>query len=266
MLYKGTRRVKNIKVNGRNCRLIVKAGRQIWPCRKPWKLPTLEYRMTNEGGEKFFEVAFTSGELLNGSAATGWQDVRGYLDFKLQQSEDLIAWHENLFVDCADSPEDMPDGSFRYWSRCIFPVDSTIKTGLMRAASPATGDARKGPFTDLTVGGVVQTLPGFPYTMPGDAGRLQTDLRAAGWAGATVTASSFTAWEIIIPDVYHNGASIISKIYWPVYYVEDMFGAVNVPVNGAPFNGKFVNEEGVRTNLSKQFARLAVKRGPRVLP
>jgi hypothetical protein len=266
MLYKGTRRVKNIKVNGRNCRLILKAGRQVWPCRKPLKLPTLEYRMTNDGGEKFFEVGFTSGELLEGSAATGWQDVRGYVTIQLQQSENLTAWQEGLFVDCADSPEDMPDGSFRYWSRCIFPVDSTIKTGRMRAVGRSPGDPRNGPFTALTLGGVVQSLPGFPYSMPTDSARLQADLRAIGWTGATVTASNLNDWEIIIPGVYYNGASIISKIYWPVYYVADMFGNINTPVDGVSFSGEFVNEDGIRTALSKQFARMAVRRGPRVLP
>lgn len=265
-LYKGNRRVKNIKVNGRNVRMIVKGGRQIWPCRKPWKPPTLEYRMTNDGGEQFFEVAFTSGELLNGSAAEGWQDVRGYLDFKLQQSEDLIQWHEGLFVDAPGSPEDMPDGSFRYWSRCIYPVNSTIKTGQMRATGPGGNDLRNGPFTALTLGGVVQSLPGFPYAMPTDAARLQADLRAIGWTGATVTATTLNNWEIIVPGVYYNGASIISKIYWPVYYVADMFGNVNTPVDGVTFSGEFVNEEGIRTNLSKQFARLSIRRGPRILP
>lgn len=265
-LYKGQRRVKRFKANGRNLRFLMKEGRQVWPCRKALKLPTLEHRMTHDGGEQFFEVAFTSPELLNGSAAEGWQDVRGYLDFELQQSENLTAWDVGKFVDAPGSPQNMGDGTFKYWSRCIHPVDSTIKTGRMRATAPSTPDVRNGPFTALTLGGVVQALPGFPYAMPTDAGRLQADLRAAGWDGATVTATTLHNWEIIVPDVYYNGASIVSKVFWPVYYVADMFGALTSAVNGVSFAGEFVNEDGIRTNLPKQFARLALRRGPRVLP
>jgi hypothetical protein len=265
-LYKGNRRVKRFKANGRNVRFLMKEGRQVWPCRKALSMGSLEYRITNDGGEKWFEVAWQSLEVLTGSAAAGWQDARGYIKLDLEQSENLTQWNRAKFVDALGSPETVGDGSFKYWARCIHPVDSTIKTGRMRAAGPSTGDPRNGPFTALTVGGVIQTLPHFPYTMPTDAALLQADLRAAGWVGATVTATNFYDWEIIIPDVYYNGASIVTKVFWPVYYVADIFGALDSPVDGVSFSGEFVNEAGIRTALPKQFARIAATRGPRVLP
>lgn len=262
-LYKGTRRVKGLKHQGRNCRLILKEGRQVWPCRKPLSLGSLEYRIVNDAGEKWFEVGFPSAELLEGNASAGWQDERGYCILELEQSETLTAWAKGKFVDIG-SPQAIP-GGFQYWARCIHPVDSTIKTGQMKATAPATGDSRNGPFTALTIGGVIQSLA-FPYTMPTDAARLQADLRAAGWDGATVTASSFYDWEIVIPDAYYNGASIVTKVFWPVYYVADMYGALTTAIDGKSFSGEFVNEAGVRTAVPKQFARMAIKRGPRILP
>lgn len=269
-LYRGDRRIKRPIVNGQPARFLMHRGRQVWPCRKPIRPPTLKYRIVEDADEKWFEVGFDSLEELDGSAATGWTDPRGYCDMRLERSENLVTWYEEEFTDCADSGTPNGDGSWKYWARSIFPVDSKVKTGQIWCQSPTADfnsyDTRNNPFTSIKINNVTQSLPNYPYTMPTDAATLQSDLRAAGWTGATVVASSDVNWRIDIPDVPYDAWSSTSKVFWPGYYVADMFGGMTILVDGYGFSGQFVNSVGVRTAVLRQFARMAVRRGPRVLP
>jgi hypothetical protein len=96
---------------------------------------------------------------------------------------------------------------------------------------------------------------------PGESARLQTDLRVF-YPTATVTASSNTEWEIAIPLVNLTTTQQINRVTWPAYLVPDMFGQLTNTINGADFHGEFVNAAGVRTAVTKQFARLGVSAGP----
>lgn len=125
-------------------------------------------------------------------------------------------------------------------------------------------DTRNNPFTALTILGVVRALGGFPYTMPGDAARMQTDLTAI-FPGATVEASSNVVWRIRIPDITFSAYHQMNKVFWPGYYIADIFGGLTVLVDGATFDGGFVNAAGVRTSVKKQFARLGISAGPNYL-
>jgi hypothetical protein len=219
------------------------------------------YRITEEDGpngwEKWFEVGFIFPARLAGDASRGWVDPSGRCRLWAEWSEDLVAWSTVGFIDCAGSPTEVDDG-WEYWCRSILPVDSVEKSGnIWCESTEASGDSRNNPFTSLTIAGVVQTLPNFPYEMPSDAAQLQTDLRAAGWTDATVAASSDVDWRIEIPDVDFVAYELLSEVGWPVYYVTDPLGSSNA-VAGRSFGGGVVNGSGVLTYNPRQFMRLGI--------
>lgn len=207
------------------------------------------------GVEKFFEVGFMVTDRLSGDAARGWVDSSGRVAMTLEHSEDGEAWTLGKFRDAPSSPAAVA-GGFEYWARAIFPVDSQTKAGTIGVVSTAgTGTPDNNPLTALTVAGVTQTLARFPYTMPTDAGELQIDLRALGWTGATVTATSDVDWEISIPGVVFSGYGNPSRLSWPAWYYTDPFGNP-ATVDGIDFSGAFLNSAGVRTALRCQLSRL----------
>jgi hypothetical protein len=237
------------------------------------EVEALLHRVVEHNDEKWFEVGFLSPyNNLLGDAANGWTDPGGYLFFRLERSENLTTW-DHAWIDAPGSPVNNGDDTFTYWARSTFPVDSKVKSGLIEVSSGAAygvpiqtpgnihPDTRNNPFTALTVLGVSRALGGFPYTMPGDASRMQTDL-AALFTGATVEAIDATNWRIRIPNVSFTNYQQVNKVFWPQYLVADMFGVVNVPVNGADFQGVFFNSANVRTGLNKQFGRAKVTPGP----
>ena len=226
----------------------------------------LDHRITEEDGpnglEQWFEVGMRAEDSLSltGRPECGWVDGTGKIHLEIQRSETLMSWTSGEFTPCVGPPSNNGDGSHTFWSRSILPIDSEIKTGVMTAGTPeATGgshDPRMNPFIALTIAGVVQDLPHFPYTMPTDAALMQTDLRALGWTGATVAATSDVRWQITIPGVFQDSYVMENKIYWPMFLVADVYGNIVNPVDGWGFSGSFVNSANVRTHNSRQFVRL----------
>ncbi len=225
----------------------------------PW-VPKLFTRISaatgSHGAEKWFDVGFDSPELFSGSAAAGWAGVASTLE--MLWSNDLKVWLGGQFSDCSGSPSANGDGTWRYWMRAVFPEDSAASTAVLNVTSSAGtwGDSRNNPITALTLNGAAQSLAHFPYTLPGDAAQLQTDLRALGWTGATVSASTDVDWAITIPDVSLTTFTALNKVFWPVYYVADIIFSVFWPVNGYVFSGQYLNGGGVQTKMPQQFARL----------
>lgn len=221
-------------------------------------------RVVDDGNEKWFEFGWVSPELLNGNAVDGWEDPGGYCRIRAWRSEDLVTW-DNDVIESPNSPEATGDGAWIYWARCKYPVDSVVKTGQMWAESgPGNSpDTRNNPFTSLVINNVTRALGGFPYTMPGDAARMQADMRANGLAGATCVASSATVWRIDIPNVNYTQYSTTNRVGWPGYLIADMFGNLTITVDDRGFTGQFVNTAGVRTALTKQFGRFGLSLGSR---
>ena len=213
------------------------------------------YRITTTTTDRWWEVSFVGPTGMTGSAATGYFDAATQSYYALQWSEDLIHWDLGKFTDCAGSPTSIGGGLSRYWCRSIYSLDSKVKTGHMWCESIA-GDTRNNPFTSLTINNVVQSLANFPYTMPGGAAQMQTDIRALGWTGATVVATTDIDWRIEIPGVNFTSYTTTNKVGWPQYLVENSLGQIVSPVNGAFFLGEFVNSDGLRCALNKQFFRL----------
>lgn len=262
-LYRGSRRITRPIVNGQLARMLVRRGRQVWPCRRAAPMHgVVSYRITEEDGpdglEKWFEVGFIAPGLLAGSAGAGWVDATGWLRIWLEHSEDLVTWSDDPLIDCPGSPSETEDG-WEYWARSPWPVDSMVKSGILFCESDArTGDPRNNPFTSITIADEVQDLPNFPYSMPDDAAQLQADLRAAGWTGATVAATSDILWRVEIPGVTYESYSTMSLIGWPGYLVPNVYGELVNLVAFWSFSGAFVNGSEVRTAVPKQFARLGI--------
>ena len=209
------------------------------------------------GWEKWWEVGFQTPDLLAGDASRGWVDSSGRVRIWAEHSEDLISWRtQGFFSPAAPTPV---SGGWEYWMRSYLPMDSAISTGQMWCQSTAVdGDSRNNPFTSLKLYSTVQALAHFSYTMPGDAATLQADLRAYGWTGATVVATSDVDWRIDIPNVSFSAYTTVNRIYWPSYLVANMFGDIVNPIDGNFFSGKFVNSAGVRTKVVNQFCRIGI--------
>jgi hypothetical protein len=221
----------------------------------------LAARITEEDGpnglEKWFEVGFQTPNLLSGDATRGWVDLSGRITLAMLWSDDLTSWRTQQFIDVTGSPTAV-SGGYEYWVRSILPQDSEISTGGISAGASGYEDVRNQPFTSLVINSVVQALPNFPYQMPGDAAQMQTDLRALGWTGATVVSSAWDVWTIEIPDVDFTTYASVNAVFWPIYYIANMFGDVVNPVSNRGFHGDFVNAVGTPTKLQKQFARLRI--------
>lgn len=117
--------------------------------------------------------------------------------------------------------------------------------------------------------GVTIALPGYPYTMPSQRAALQTDLRATGRTGAVVMLYG-DEWEIFIPDLANRRSSLVTFIPGDPYPEWNFFGTYLGDAPGNAVNGE---EENLRdpsgnplVENKKQFVRIAVRRGPRVLP
>lgn len=151
--------------------------------------PILPPRTVVDANGKWAEVGFIAPELLSGNATTGWVDAAGEILWQLQTSEDLVTWADDEMTDAAVTGIDNLNGTFTFWARRVEPlywqavmIDLTV--GTDRQGKSITGITRFG--TPVTTGMT------YPYAMPADAARLQTDLRAAGYTGATVTTATGT--------------------------------------------------------------------------
>lgn len=217
------------------------------------------YRITTTTTDKWWEVSFVGPTGMTGSAATGYFDAATQSYYALQWSEDLIHWDLGKYTDCAGSPTDIGGGLSRYWCRSIYSIDTKVKTGHMwvEFSESFPGDYRNNPLNALTIKSIVQLL-GRTFTMPTDAAALQTKLRELGFEGATVVAVSDVVWRIDLYGVNYVAYGTTNKIYWPQYLVADIYGVINSPVNGQDFKGEFVNADGLRCTLPKQFARLSI--------
>jgi hypothetical protein len=251
---------------GAEARFAFGRGTQILP-RQPLALAGYSsVRTVEDAGEKWFEMGIKINSALDGSPDDGWEDPEEYFRLVPQYSIDLVSWQENRFITPPANPvTDHGGGTYTYWQRARNPIDSAQKSGAIYFAVDGIGDARNNPFIGLTIAGVEQALPRFPYTMPQDAAALQEDLIAAGWVGATVTATTDRDWRITIPSVNFTSYAQASKIFWPLYLVPDIFDDVVNPVDGADARGSFIDPSG-ETLQPKGFGRFRIEPGPRYGP
>ncbi|MEI6674460.1 MAG: hypothetical protein WCO57_04700 [Verrucomicrobiota bacterium] len=220
---------------------------------------SMPIEIVTDGDWKWAEVGFISPEILQGNAMIGWIYPPTRCRTWMERNDTLVIanFQTTGFVDATGYPIPVL-GGFAYAVRSIYPVDAKVKTAALTAGFTSGGDTRNNPITALTIADVVQSLPNFPYTMPGSAAQLQADLRAAGWTGATVTASSATVWSIVIPNVPLTDWNMLNKVYWPEYAFTDALGNA-ITSDGQSFAGTYVDSFNVPIK-PKQFIRMGVRK------
>ena len=166
--------------------ILAHKGRRIYPVDPVEELPPLIVRTVEDSDGLWGEWGFRTEFVLTGNAAAGWTDPSGRWSFVLLASADLQTWRLAQFTDCPGNPTTAEDGSNEYWSRFIVPlywsetmIDFTLST-----------DRYGKSITGISVLRTAVGLTGFPYVMPADKTRLQTDLRSAGFTGATVSSTT----------------------------------------------------------------------------
>lgn len=263
MIYHGDIKVYDLRTEGNQVQWLLNAGHVVYARDQDAALGSvLAYRIVTETNDKWFEVGIpmlASQPMESGNASAGFLWLNGFVRFHLEWSEDLINWHVGKFADSGTPQATVIDGEncLIYWARSIYSVDSKVKTGHMwvEFSQSYSGNPLNNPLNALTINNIVRNIAG-SYTMPGDAAALQAKLRELGFADATVVAVSDVIWRIDLYGINFVAYGTTNKIYWPQYLVADMFGNVNTPVNGIDFQGEFVNANGLRCTLNKQFARM----------
>jgi hypothetical protein len=266
--------VDRVFIGGEEAEFVFGKGSQLFPNAPVEIWGRTAARIVDDAGRKWFEMGFRMDHLLSGNAAAGWTDQGDYFRIDPQWSSDLATWHAGKFIPAPVPVIDLGGGMYEYWARAVHPSDAVLKSGLIRCSFgmpglgnyPGQADSRNNPFTALTVAGVSLALGGFPYTMPADAGRMQTDLRVF-YPDATVEATSDIVWAITIPGVSYTSYTQGSKVHWPGYYVADFFGNMTVLVDGYGFAGQMVDDLTGEAILHKcAFGRLKITAGSRYDP
>jgi hypothetical protein len=213
--------------------------------------------VVTDGDWKWLEVGFTSPEILFGNASIGWHHALSRCRVWLERSDTLAvgSFATTGFIDAPGYPEPVL-GGFAYVARSIYPADAKVKTAALAVGYTTGGNVLNNPFTAVTIADEEVDLPNAPYTMPTDAAQLQTDLRAAGWTGATVTASSATVWAVTVPGVPLTEWVMVNKIHWAEYSYTDALGNAATS-DGISFQGTYVDSNNVVIKPC-QFARLGV--------
>lgn len=142
-----------------------------------------EARTVTDATAFWFEFGFRMDHLLSGNGAAGYTDAGNYFRLEIEQSTDLVNWSAGKFVPAPVPVVANGDGTWTYWSRALVP----LWWFNVLADLTLTSDGYGKSITQLSVGQVPVTLPGYPYAMPAQAASLQADLRANGYPGAVVS-------------------------------------------------------------------------------
>ena len=190
-----------------------------------------ESRTVEDATALWFEFGFRMDVLLAGNGAAGYTDPGNYFRLECEQTEDLLNWSAGKFVPAPVPVVDHGDGTWTYWSRALVPVWWFNVLADLTLTSTRYGKT----ITELSIGGVPVSLPGYPYSMPAQAATLQTHLRAAGYTGATVT-SVTAALTVGIKNHTVGGAAPLSATLSgsSVTAVTTSAGA-SVPLPGYPY-------------------------------
>jgi len=187
---------------------MIRGGKIVF-AKDPLPYPQTLIRMVEDIEGNWMEVGFLSDTALYGNPADGWVDVGNYAALWMQNSFDLVAWHDGNWIAApSGGVVDNLDGTFWYWSRCTVPqywknllIDNRL------------GSNRQGKsITNIKLAETTVTLPGYPYAMPAQAATLQADLIAAGYAGCTVQTSTADISVEITNYYYANSISNRDKL------------------------------------------------------
>jgi hypothetical protein len=192
MINVGTRRPRGLRRGTRVIEVLCKEDRIIYCSPRVQKAYAEKWISANvshtcqttlETDAKWFDVEIIMPATFTGSPETGWS--HGAMHLALEWSADLNTWLPGNWITTPGStPETLAGGRKKWFARYnltpAFWRDTLIDVTLV---SDRYGKA----ITSLTLFGSLITLPNYPYNMSSDAATLQTDLRAEGYTGATVS-------------------------------------------------------------------------------
>ena len=230
MLYDQGVIPEKLWTGGHEVELLICQGERIWPDEPPDTLPPMEVRMANESDAQWLEVGFQSPDELDGSASSGWRDRGGYCVLDLMVTTDLVMYSMGGFVDCDGSPIANEDGTFDYWARAVVPS----RWNSVQVDLSVTCDRYGKSITGISCVLSAITLTGFPYAMPADKARLQSDLRAAGFTGATVTSTTAALTAVVINHTVTGTAHLVVTQSGSNVTVVASNG-VTIPLPGYPY-------------------------------
>lgn len=188
-------------------------------------------RMALDEAAEWFEIGFQIDHALSGNAAAGYTDAGNYFRIEIEQSYDLATWNMGKFVPAPVPVVDLGGGSYQYWARSTVPRLWKFVTIDVTATSTRYGKE----ITGIELFGDAVALRGFPYAIPADAARLQADLIAAGFAGATV-ATEPAALSVVAHNYQPTARErlIVTMSGNDVTLVEDGWGT-SIPLLGYPY-------------------------------
>lgn len=193
--------VGKIYYQGQMVPYLLRGGKIVYS-EKPIQLPDVVMRIVVDDEASWMEIGFLSAAELIGNPTDGWVDPGHYVGIFAQNSVDLAEWKDGSFIESpTGAVVDNGDGTFWYWCRSTLPQFWKTQVGDNVASSNRYGKS----ITAIKLGGVLVSLPRYPYTMPSQAAILQADLRAAGYTAATVTSSTAALSVGIINHYYANG-------------------------------------------------------------
>ena len=135
---------------------------------------------------RWMEVSFRLPDWMTGDPVNGWFGPGIWVG--LQWSGDLAAWETGGFYPAPGKPPEKEAGGWIRWhARHCTPAVWFNAVVDLEIESSLYGNS----ITAITAPNGLISLS-YPYAMPGAAATLQSALRAAGWAGATVESTAGT--------------------------------------------------------------------------
>lgn len=199
-LYRGSRKIHWLTKGGRTIYVSPEAARTAG---EAWLNAnvTLRVTMTNDTDAYWFDLEVILPPDFQGNPTDGW--TSGTITLGLFRTEDLQNWAAPgegwSFVPGQETPETMANGWQKWFVRC---TAVPVWWNQIMVDYDVSCDRYGKSITGITIARVPVNLA-FPYTMPAQAGALQTALRAAGFPGALVTS---TAGALVAEATWHTQA------------------------------------------------------------
>jgi hypothetical protein len=243
MIHVGNRYPARLFRGDRRIHLLCKGGRPIYVSNeaakagaKAWLDANVTHRvvMVDDSNGYWFDLEVILPPDFAGNPTDGWSN--GTIHLGMFWSDDLVSWNAAgdgwAFSPGKETPETMANGWKKWFVRCIsVPVWWKSMLIDLTAVSNRYGKA----ITGLTIYRTPVSLPNYPYDMPGEAAQLQTDLRAAGYAGATVSSVS-APLTVQVRNHTSNGAAVLAVTQSGTNVTAVADNGVTIALPGYPYS------------------------------
>ena len=242
MIHVGSRLPRNLHRGDRKIHLLYKGGRPIYFSNElikyaahGWLDANVTHRvvMVHDTSGHWFDLEVILPPDFAGNPTDGWSN--GTIHLGMSWSDDLTSWRAAGegwdFSPGKETPETMANDWQKWFVRCVStPVFWKSIMIDLTSISDRFGKA----ITGLTIYGTAVSLPNYPYEMPAQAALLQTDLRAAGYAGAVVS-SVAAPLRVQARNHTSKGASVLAVTQSGANVTAVASNGVTIPLPGYPY-------------------------------